>query len=96
MTPRSVRNAVARSRRAPVLGRNCSGTCATRDHSTYGECLRAKGIQLSPAVNGEYGKKQKTWDKDLDHYESATRQGLQPSGTQRHQVDQALREADSG
>jgi hypothetical protein len=50
---------------------------------------------LSPHVNGEYGKKQKTWDKDLDHYESAVNQGLQPEGTQRWQVDKAIKEADS-
>ena len=90
------RSAAGRSKTARAKGKNCSGTCTTRDHRTYGECLRAKGIQLSPHVNGEYGKKQKTWDKDLDHYESATRQGLQPSGTQRWQVDKAIREADGG
>lgn len=90
-----VRSVSSRSKGARVLGVNCSGTCATRDHASYGECLRAKGIQLSPHVNGEYGKKQKAWDRDLDHYESATRQGLQPSGTQRWQVDKAIKEADS-
>lgn len=87
---------MGRSSRVPVLGINCSAACPTRDHKTYGECLRAKSIQLSPHINSEYGKKQKQWDKDLDHYESATRQGLQPEGTQRHQVDQAIREAESG
>lgn len=93
---RDVQRAVARSRRAPVKGKNCSSTCATRDHKTYGECIRSKGIQLSPHVNGEYGKKQKQWDKDLDHYESAVNQGLQPDGTQRHQVDKAIKEAEAG
>jgi hypothetical protein len=92
---RRVRRAETSSRPARVKGANCSATCATRDHRTYGECLRAKGIQLSPHVNGEYGKKQKTWDKDLDHYESAVRQGLEPEGTQRWQVDKAIKEADS-
>jgi hypothetical protein len=93
---RVVRSAAGRSKDAFALGANCSITCATRDHRSYGECLRDKGIQLSPHVNGEYGKKQKTWDKDLDHYESATRQGLQPDGTQRWQVDKALKEAENG
>lgn len=91
---RDVRSAMARSRRAPVKGKNCSSTCATRDHKTYGECIRSKGIQLSPHVNGEYGAKQKQWDKDLDHYESAVRQGLEPEGTTRDKVDAAIRSAD--
>lgn len=74
---------------------SCASSCVTKDHKTYGECLRGKRLQLSPAVNDSYGSKQKAWDKDLDHYESAVRQGLSPSGTQRHQVDAAIKEADS-
>jgi len=75
---------------------SCASSCPTRDHGTYGECLRSKRLQLSPHVNDAYGTKQKTWDRDLDHYESAVRQGLEPEGTQRHQVDAAIREAESG
>lgn len=75
---------------------SCASSCATKDHSSYGECLRSKRLQLSPHVNDSYGTKQKAWDKDLDHYESAVRQGLSPAGTQRHQVDAALKEAESG
>lgn len=85
----------ARSKAARV-GANCSGSCLTRDHKTYGECLRAKNLQLSPNVNGDYGSKQKQWDKDLNHYESAVGQGLNPAGTQRHQVDAAIKEAERG
>lgn len=77
-------------------GKRCSSACLTQDHRTFGECMRSKNLQLSPHVNGEYGKKQKAWDRDLDHYESAVSQGLQPVGTQRHQVDAAIREADNG
>lgn len=76
-------------------GANCSSSCLTKNHSTYGECIRAKGLQISPHVNDSYHSGQSQWDKDLDHYESATRQGLQPEGTQRWQVDKAIREADS-
>ncbi len=25
-------------------GENCSASCETRDHATYGECLRAKNL----------------------------------------------------
>jgi len=95
MSP-AVQSVGARSRRAPARGKNCSAACPTKDHSTYGECLRSKNLQLSPHVNDTYGTKQKQWDKDLDHYESAVRQGLQPVGTQRHQVDAAIKEANDG
>ncbi len=74
----------------------CSTVCPTRDHKSWGECVRSKGLQLSPAVNGDYGTRQKAWDKELDNYESARRQGLEPRSTKQWATDQALKEADSG
>jgi hypothetical protein len=53
-------------------------------------------LQVSPNFNEIYSSKQRAWDKDLDHYDSAVRQGLHPEGTQRHQVDAALRQAEHG
>jgi len=92
---RDVRGAVARSRRAPAKGKNCSSTCATRDHKTYGECIRAKGLQLSPHVNESYSTGQRAWDRELDNYESAVRQGLEPESTKQWAIDKAVREADA-
>jgi hypothetical protein len=74
---------------------NCSSTCLTRDHKSFGACMRAKNLQLSPAVNDGYSTRQKTWDRELDSYESAVRQGLEPAGTKQHHVDAAVREADN-
>lgn len=74
----------------------CSSSCVTQDHRTWGECVRSKGLQLSPAVNDLYSSKQKKWDRELDGYESAVRQGLSPAGTQQHNVDAAIKEADNG
>lgn len=74
----------------------CSFTCPTKDHLTFGECIRAKGLQLSPAVSDSYGSRQKAWDKELDSYESAVRQGLSPAGTKQKHVDAAIREAENG
>lgn len=73
----------------------CSSSCLTKDHENWGECVRSKGLQLSPAVNGDYGTRQKAWDKELDNYESACRQGLEPRSTKQWATDQALKEADS-
>jgi hypothetical protein len=73
----------------------CATSCLTQDHSTWGECVRSKGLHLSPAVNSDYGTRQKAWDKELDNYESARRQGLEPRSTKQWAVDQAMKEAEA-
>lgn len=90
---RSVRSVAARSKRAVALGEKCSSSCTTKDHSSWGECVRSKGLQVSPAINDTYSTRQKSWDKELDNYESARRQGLEPRGTKQHHVDAAFKEA---
>lgn len=57
--------------------------------------MRAKGVQLSPHVNDNYGSRQRALDSDLNHYESAVRQGLSPAGTTRKHVDAAMKAADT-
>lgn len=91
----AVRAAARRSKRAPARGANCSSSCPTKDHQSFGECLRSKNLQLSPAVSDSYGSRQKAWDRELDNYESAVRQGLEPAGTKQHHVDAAIREAEA-
>lgn len=76
-------------------GNYCSTTCLTKDHRSWGECVRAKGLQLSPAVNDAYATRQGAWDSELNNYESAVRQGLEPAGTKQHHIDAAIREADA-
>lgn len=73
----------------------CSSACKTKDHKTWGECVRAKGLQLSPAVNDSYATRQRGWDRELDNYDSARRQGLNPAGTKQHHVDAAMKEAEA-
>lgn len=58
--------------------------------------MRSKGLQLSPAVNDSYGTRQRAWDRELDNYESASRQGLTPAGTKQHHIDAAVKAAESG
>ena len=85
---------VARPRRARK-GSRCSSSCYTKDHYSWGECVRAKGLQVSPHVNDNYSTRQTAWDRELDSYQSAVRQGLDPVGTKQRHVDAAIREADS-
>ena len=93
MSP-AVRRAGTRSKAAHA-GAKCSSSCATKDHASWGECVRSKGLQLSPAVNDGYGTRQKAWDRELDNYESAVRQGLSPDGTKQSHIDKAFKEAEA-
>lgn len=74
-------------------GKNCSATCQTKDHRTFGACMRSKRLNLAPNLSDTNTQKQ--WDKELDAYESARRQGVEPEGTTMQKVDQAMREAEA-
>lgn len=76
-------------------GKRCSSACLTQDHRTFGECMRAKSLQVSPQINDSYGTSQKAWDRELDNYESAVSQGVRPNGTKQAQVDQAMAISDA-
>lgn len=67
---------------------NCSYACASKDHKTFGECLRAKGIQLGD-VKGEGGTFR--LDSRLSGYDAARRQGIQPATTRPNDVAAAVR-----
>ncbi len=75
---------------------SCTSGCLSQDHESWGECVRAKGLQVSPHINEAYSVRQKAWDSELDHYAGAVRQGLEPASTKRKAVDKAIKEADSG
>jgi hypothetical protein len=85
----------ARKTSRTVAASKCSSSCLAQDHKSWGECVRSKGLQLSPAVNDAYSTRQKTWDRELDGYQSAVRQGLEPAGTKQHHVDAAFKEAEA-
>lgn len=73
-----------------VAKSNCSSSCKTKDHETWGECVKAKSLRLSPHVNDAYSKGQKALDADLSAYRSARAQGIQPAGTSRQKVREAV------
>jgi hypothetical protein len=65
---------------------NCSSACLTKDHATFGECIRAKALQVAPIANLTGSR---AWDAELNAYRSARSQGIQPSGTTMKQVRDA-------
>lgn len=72
---------------------NCSSGCPTRDHKTWGECVRSKRLNLNPNLS-DTGR-QKQWDSELDAYDSARRQGVEPEGTTMTKVNEAMRKAEA-
>lgn len=73
------------------LGKNCRTGCITRDHGSYSEC--ARGLQINTGIDRSQG--QKSWDRELNAYESAVRQGIQPDGTTMAKVEEAVRISDA-
>lgn len=76
-----------------VSRKHCSSSCSTGGHKSWGECVRSKGILLNPNL-ADTGK-QKQWDKELDNYEAARAQGVEPSGTSQAKIDEAMKISDA-
>lgn len=68
-------------------GRRCSSACTTRDHRTFGECMRAKSLHLNPNLSNTGATK--AWDGELQAYRDARSQGIQPSGTTMAKIREA-------
>ena len=70
----------------------CTSGCATKDCESYAACLQGKGVKVAYAnsAGGMDYSAQKKWDRDLDAYKDARRQGIQPATTKRKDVDAAV------
>lgn len=76
---------------------NCTSGCRTKDHATYAECLADKAIKtyLASPSKGLDGTRQKEWDGRLEAYRKARKEGIQPDGTTRAKVVDAMRRSDA-
>jgi hypothetical protein len=74
----------------------CRSGCATQDHSSYGECLRAATVRVAycNSAQGYDYSKQKSWDSELQAYRDARAQGIEPEGTDRRSIEEAVRISD--
>lgn len=70
-------------------GKRCSSACPTKDHATFGECMRSKNLQLNPNL-ADTGRT-KAWDNELQAYRNARAQGIQPEGTTMAKIEKAER-----
>ncbi len=67
-------------------------TCScNRGHESFGQCLREKNLHL-----GHLGVNHtnRNFDRQLEFYRNARRQGVQPAGVNVDQVAAAMRESD--
>lgn len=69
-------------------GARCSSACLTKDHRTFGECMRSKNLQLNPNLSDTGASK--AWDGELQAYRDARAQGIQPAGTTKQKVQEAV------
>lgn len=73
----------------------CRTGCLTKDHASWGDCLRASNIQMN-AGDAASGKEvtTKKWNAELDAYADARSQGIQPAGTRIGQIRNAVEASD--
>lgn len=71
----------------------CTSGCPTQDCPSYAACLRGKGARVAycNSAGGQDFTAQKRWDRDLAAYKDARDAGIQPAGTARYHVDNAVR-----
>jgi len=74
----------------------CRAGCQTQDHASWGECLRAAQVRTyHVAVSKGYdGTAQKKWDRELESYHSARKEGMRPDGTTTKKIEEAKRLSD--
>lgn len=71
-----------------ALGENCTSTCQTRDHETWGACMRSKNLRIAYCKShlGLDYTRQKKWDSRLAEYKEARDSGIQPDGTSTEKI----------
>lgn len=72
-------------------GENCASSCTTRDHESWGECIRSQRQKIGYCKShlGHDRTRQRKWDSDLAAYRQARSEGMQPRSTQRSDVEAA-------
>lgn len=72
----------------------CRSGCPTKDHASWGDCVRASGLQLGDPVQRTASRK---WDGELAAYRKAREvDGLSPKTTKLADTQMAYRMADKG
>ena len=74
---------------------NCTSSCKTKDHATYGECIKSNMPMFDGSTRGSATKASigaiKKDEKELSSYYDALRQGVEPISTKQKDIDAAMR-----
>lgn len=73
---------------------NCRSGCKTQNHESYADCLLAANTGFAgcfPTRQHWDKDKEKKWDKEVDSYYSAVRQGVEPISTKQKDIDAAMK-----
>jgi hypothetical protein len=62
----------------------CSTGCPTQNHTTFGECLRAKNLQVADVAAHKFNTNQ---IKEINNYVDARKSGMQPASVSKKDVD---------
>lgn len=75
----------------------CRKGCKTKDHATWGDCLRDAGVRtyLASPSKGLDGTTQKKWDAELEAYRTVRKEGIQPDGTTMNKITEAVKLSDA-
>ncbi len=75
----------------------CSSGCPTPGkHRTYGECLKDKGTRIgwAASISGGDRTTEKKWEKNLEDYRQARKEGIQPQTTRPQDILNARKISD--
>ena len=74
---------------------NCTSSCKTKDHESYGDCIRSNMPMFDGSTRGSATKASmgavKKDEKELTSYYDAIRQGVEPISTKQKDIDAAMR-----
>lgn len=69
---------------------NCTSGCTSKNHSSYGECVRSKRLRTGVAKDSvSYTTGNKFWT-EIKEYRSARAEGIQPKSTQLADIRSAV------
>lgn len=70
----------------------CRTGCFTKDHATYGQCLRAASLRVGWAKShlGIDRSREKSKNQELDFYAEARAAGIQPATTKTPDIRRAF------
>lgn len=80
-----------------MTGEHCTSTCTTRDHDSFGECVRAKNVRaMWLGGTGPSMGDQRRFDRTNQDFRKAVADGLSPAGVSDSAIHAAYDAAERG